>query len=203
MRWLGQQCTGSEAALGQQRQGVFFLPSHIRAIVATIFDENASGAMHAMYRSAKCVELLCETLRLWVTGELVPMPSGSTIPLNEHMRLVEARALIAENYRQKLTITNISRACGLNRSKLTRGFKEVFKATVREVLTGERLSWAAKQLRGSDKSIASICFEAGYTNSASFTRAFTRRFGVPPGKYRQRDEARDMSINPSVRTGVE
>ena len=137
-----------------------------------------------MYRSAKCLELICETLRAWYGGGLTPLVPGTSLSLADSRRLMQARAIIAEDYREKLTLDSISRACGLNRAKLTRGFRELFGCTVSEFLCEVRLVGAAEQLRLTERAISTIGYNAGYDNNASFSRAFSRHFGVAPSVFR-------------------
>ena len=87
------------------------------------------------------------------------------------------------------TLDGISRACGLNRAKLTRGFRDLFGCTIAQALAERRLSHARRMLLSTDKPVSSIGYENGYLNNASFARAFGRRFGVSPSDYRARQVA--------------
>ena len=52
-------------------------------------------------------------------------------------------------------------------------------------LTRQRLSRAAGYLSTTSKSVRQIAHLVGYDNEASFTKAFRRAFGLPPGQYRR------------------
>lgn len=60
-------------------------------------------------------------------------------------------------------------------------FGETVAATVRRL----RLQRAAAELAHTDKSIAKVAERAGYDSQASFTRAFSAAFGLPPATYRE------------------
>jgi AraC family transcriptional activator of pyochelin receptor len=92
--------------------------------------------------------------------------------------------MIEERWHEKLTLETIARACGLNRAKLTRGFRDMFACTIAEALAEQRLRQASRMLLTTDKPVSSIGYENGYLNNASFARAFSRRFGVSPSDYR-------------------
>ena len=47
-----------------------------------------------------------------------------------------------------------------------------------------RLARAARDLRATQASVAQVALSAGYESEYSFSRAFKRGFGVPPGSYR-------------------
>ncbi|MFP5455342.1 MAG: helix-turn-helix domain-containing protein, partial [Alphaproteobacteria bacterium] len=55
---------------------------------------------------------------------------------------------------------------------------------VADALAEKRLECARTMLLSTDLAVASVGYRCGYLNNASFTRAFTRRFGVAPSQYR-------------------
>ncbi|WP_395647879.1 helix-turn-helix transcriptional regulator [Terricaulis sp.] len=160
------------------------LPSALRAIVLAIHDTTLKGETRSVYRLGKAIELLCETIRLQSDGELVAVAGESTLSLADTRRVAAARRMIDERWGEKLTLDLIARACGLNRAKLTRGFRDMFNCTIAEALAERRLAQAKSMLLTTDKPVSSIGYENGYLNNASFARAFGRRFGVSPSDFR-------------------
>lgn len=160
------------------------LPHELRQIVVAIAGCAIEGAARPIYRGGKAIELLCETMRLMRSDALVPLHSPKVASLADARRLIAARRLIDECWHEKLTIDGIARACGLNRVKLTRGFRAMFNATVAEAISERRLAAASQLLCTTDLPISSIGYDSGYLNNASFARAFARRFGVSPSDYR-------------------
>jgi AraC-like DNA-binding protein len=181
-RWLAEFSAGR----GALRLGLFHLPSDLCAIAAKAFHYDLTGAARVAYRTAKGLELLCETARLSVHETLIPLHTGSGLSASDMQRLFCAKRTIAEQFEKKLTLDSIGRACGLNRAKLTRGFKTVFGLSIAEALSEERLLRASALLQTTNKPVSNIGYEAGYLNNASFTRAFARRFGVCPSEFRLR-----------------
>lgn len=174
---------GGEPPTDIDRRG-YHLPSELRAIAMAALHCGLQGEMLMVYRGGKALELLCETVRLRGEGALVPMPSGGALSLADSVRLMDARRLIDERSHEKLTLEAIARACGLNRAKLTRGFREMFACTIAEALAERRLLSASQMLLTTDLPVSSVGYQAGYLNNASFARAFSRRFGVCPTDYR-------------------
>ena len=162
----------------------YHLPSELRAIAIAALHSSLEGEMLLVYRGGKALELLCETVRLRRDAALVPMPAGGALSLADSRRLMEARRLIDERSREKLTLESIARECGLNRAKLTRGFREMFDCTIAEALAERRLASASQLLLTTDLPVSSVGYQAGYLNNASFARAFARRFGACPTDYR-------------------
>lgn len=160
------------------------LPSELRALVLAILDCRLPGEARDTLRLAKSIELLCATFAM-ITGEtLVPADAGGDLNEIDARRIVAARRLIDERWHEKLTLDSIARACGINRAKLTRGFRAMFDTTVAEAIADRRLGGASELLRATDLPVSSIGYRCGYLNNASFTRAFSRRYGVAPTLYR-------------------
>ncbi len=165
------------------RQG-YHLPTELRAILLSLGDSAMTGESRTVYRLAKCIELLCETVRLQRAGALVPFGGDGALSFSDTRRLLEAKRMIDERWAEKLTLATIARSCGLNRAKLTSGFKDLFGCTVAEALAERRLCHASRMLLTTDKPVSAIGYENGYLNNASFARAFARRFGTAPSNYR-------------------
>lgn len=162
----------------------YHLPSCLRAIVLAIADSALTGETLKIYRLGKSIELLCETIRAQAAGDLVALTGEGVFSIDDARRIASARRLIDECWGQKLTLNGIARACGLNRAKLTRGFRDMFGCTIAEAIAERRLSQASLMLRTTDLPVSSIGYENGYLNNASFARAFGRRFGVSPSSFR-------------------
>ncbi|MBM6577493.1 helix-turn-helix transcriptional regulator [Microvirga sp. SRT01] len=158
------------------------LPSELRTLVLAVRDcPFPEPACHTM-RLAKSIELLCATFaRL---DDLVPADGSGELSELDAARLVAARRLIDERWQEKLTLDSIARACGLNRAKLTRGFRTLFNSTVATTIADRRLHGAHGLLLATDLPVSSIGYRCGYRNNASFSRAFTRRFGLAPTRLR-------------------
>ncbi|MDB5364281.1 MAG: hypothetical protein JWM77_208 [Rhodospirillales bacterium] len=162
--------------------GLFHLPSELRVIGVSAIDCALNGNARLAYQAAKGIELLCETV---ANQRLIPLRARNGLSLSDSLRIMAARKMIQEQFGHKLTLQVIGRACGLNRAKLTRGFRELFDCSIAEAIAQERLAQAAQQLRTTDKPIGSVGYAAGYLNNASFARAFAKRFGVTPTSFRR------------------
>lgn len=162
----------------------FHLPPDLRSIALALLHPPAPAEARSTYQLAKSIELLCETLRQFSLGALVPLAADAALSLSDARRILKARALIEARWSEKLTLDQIARDCGLNRAKLTRGFREMFDCSVAEAIAQRRLAEASRLLLTTDRPVSSIGYEAGYLNNASFARAFGRRFGRSPSDYR-------------------
>jgi AraC family transcriptional activator of pyochelin receptor len=172
--------------LGMADGAVYLLPLELRAIAAAIRDCDLPEAAETPYRLAKSIELLCDLLSAHRQGALLPADGAASLTFADCQRVAAARRLIDESWNERLTLDHIARRCGLNRSKLSRGFRELYQCSVSEALAERRLGEARKALIATDLPVGLIGYRSGYLNNASFTRAFGRRFGVSPSDFRSR-----------------
>lgn len=160
------------------------LPTALRVIAAAILDCALPEPWRTTHRAAKSIELLSAAFQHIVQGDLVPLAGGGQLSALDSQRIAAARRMIDERWREKLTLDSIARACGLNRAKLTRGFRDMFACTVADALTDRRLGAARQMLLATDLPVSSVGYQCGYLNNASFTRAFSRQFGTTPSALR-------------------
>lgn len=162
----------------------FHIPAGLRAIAFAVRDCHFSEAARLVYRGAKSIEALCEILRLHDEDELVPFGAAGSLSMADSQRLMVARRFIEDKWAEKITLDTIARACGLNRAKLTRGFRDLFSCSVADAIAEQRLGEAKQMLLVTDLPVSSIGYRCGYLNNASFARAFSRHYGVAPTQYR-------------------
>lgn len=172
------------AALLAEGEGSFHLSAELRAIALALRNPPVAAAARSTYQLAKSIEFLCEAIRQFNAHELAPLIGDGQISPADTRRVMAARQMIDERSAEKLTLDLIARACGLNRSKLTRGFKVLFSCTVAEAIAERRLDLARRMLLTTDKPVSSIGYESGYLNNAAFARAFGRRYGRSPSNFR-------------------
>ncbi len=94
-------------------------------------------------------------------------------------RLNNIRERIDDSFEAQHSIEELARWGGLNRRKLTEGFKLLFGSTVAEYLLRTRMSHAREMLI-SGKSVAAVAASVGYQDRTSFSRAFRRLYGYSP-----------------------
>lgn len=164
--------------------GEWHLPSDVRVIALAIRDCALPMPAQETMRLGKSIELLCTTFEKIGGGSLVPVDGAHELSASEASQIVAARRLIDEHWNEKLTLHTIARECGLNRAKLTRGFRSMFDCSVADAIAERRLGGARQMLLSTDLPVSSVGYACGYMNNASFTRAFSRRYGLAPTKLR-------------------
>ncbi len=88
-------------------------------------------------------------------------------------------------YSEAIHIDDISNSCGLNRSYLSRLFKDATGSSIQEYLMTYRMKTAVKLMKETDKTIQDISLAVGYNDIFTFSKAFKKHYGTPPKEYRK------------------
>jgi AraC-like DNA-binding protein len=83
------------------------------------------------------------------------------------------------------SVDAMARSAGMSRTSFTGRFRATTGEPPMTYLTELRLRRAAGYLSTTTKSVREIAHLTGYGNEASFSKAFSRLFGRPPGEYRR------------------
>ena len=163
----------------------YHLSHELRGVADALLSCEREGEALRAYRMAKSIELLCDAVHAIDTATLVPEIDAPLTAVDTR-RILEARKMIDERWNERLTLAAIARACGLNRAKLTRGFRALYSTSVAEALLERRLGEARRALLTTDLPVGQVAYRNGYLNNASFARAFGRRYGQSPSDCRAR-----------------
>jgi AraC family transcriptional regulator len=83
-----------------------------------------------------------------------------------------------------VSLRALSERAGWSPFHLHRAFRRVVGATPKQYMLRIRLEWACARLVTSRDAIRTIALAAGFGSHEVFTRAFRRRFGCAPARYR-------------------
>ncbi len=100
-----------------------------------------------------------------------------------------SRVVVARHYRRELTLTSVAAVLSCSPRQLQRAYAQ-FGDSFSEDLTARRMA-AAAELLLEQRSIpvASVARIVGYRQPSYFARAFRRRFGCAPARFRERPPA--------------
>jgi AraC-like DNA-binding protein len=105
--------------------------------------------------------------------------------LRERRRLyLQARALVARDYRRELTLADVARALACSERALQRAYAQFGEASFHEDLARRRMAAAARLLAERSIPVREVARLVGYRHTAHFARVFSRRYGLPPARYR-------------------
>lgn len=100
-------------------------------------------------------------------------------------RLARVSAYIHDHLDEDLRIDTLAEIACLSPYHWHRIYHGYFGETVAATVKRLRLQRAAADLAHTNKPISEIAARAHYDSQASFTRAFSAAFGLPPAKYRE------------------
>lgn len=89
------------------------------------------------------------------------------------------------NYPNRISISDVASALGLDRSYFSRMFKQYMEISPQEYLIRLRMKKACEFLMEPNLSISSIAYSVGY-EPFTFSRTFKQIIGVSPTEYRQK-----------------
>lgn len=81
---------------------------------------------------------------------------------------------------------DLARWCDLSHDYFARRFRAAKGLSPRVWLSRLRLAEAARRLQASERSATTIAEELGFEDPRVFNRAFRERYGMPPGRWRER-----------------
>ncbi len=125
--------------------------------------------------------------RLSTFGARVGMGDMRSDTLSARRRLyLLARVVVARHYRRELTLAMVARAVASSPRQLQRAYAQFGETTFREDLLARRMA-AAAELLVEQRAIrvADVARLVGYRQAPHFARAFRRRYGLSPARFRR------------------
>ncbi len=99
--------------------------------------------------------------------------------------LEDAREKIHVELRARPSLSGLAQSVGVHPVTLARAFRGAFGCTVGEYVRRVRIERAAHQLAQTERSLAEIALDAGFSDQSHFSNLFRRHTGLSPFKYRR------------------
>ena len=98
-----------------------------------------------------------------------------------------ARVVVARHYGRALTLSMVARAVSSSPRQLQRAYEQFGEITFQEDLLARRMTAAAELLvKQRSIPVGDVARLVGYRQAAHFARAFRRRYGLSPARFRER-----------------
>lgn len=97
------------------------------------------------------------------------------------------KEIVAAHYYDTLTTAQLAYLCNMSLSTFKRRFLETFRENPATYMRKKKLERAAELLKSSKESIASICYDVGFSNTSNFVKIFSSHFNCTPSAYRKSD----------------
>ena len=101
-------------------------------------------------------------------------------------RLQRVLQFVDENLQSSIALKDLASIASLSPFYFSRAFRRVTGSSPQRYVRQRRLEKAKELLADGSASLADVALTCNFSSQSSFTRAFTRAFGVAPGKYRER-----------------
>lgn len=105
---------------------------------------------------------------------------------NKSDRLAEVFKYVKANYKEEISLDEISKIANLTPTSFCRMFKAKTKKPFVEYLNEIRVSNACKYLIETDLGISEIAYECGYKTASNFNKLFKKLMGTTPKEYRKK-----------------
>jgi AraC-like DNA-binding protein len=93
---------------------------------------------------------------------------------------------LKQHYTQEISLSLLANEVHLNKTYLSRIFKEETGMRVMELLLQQRIQAASDALINSKATISEVCYNSGFNDLSYFYRAFKKSQGLNPGDYRKK-----------------
>jgi AraC-like DNA-binding protein len=160
----------------------------LEGMIREAVEQVRSAAPGGKAIAARLAEVLfTEVLRRYVLS----LPAGRTGWLSAAADPAVGRALAALHAQPERawTLDTLAETAGLSRSTLSERFARCIGQAPMAYLADWRLEIAAETLRTTSRNVLQVAGDVGYESEAAFNRAFKRRFGEPPARYRREHRA--------------
>jgi len=169
--------TNKPAIMGNRS---YAITAGIREIIFQIRDCEYTGALKKAFLEAKVTELLVLQVDQINCAGTARQVSLKQLDIE---KITAVRDMLMNNLYANHSIEQLSKAAGINRTKLQNGFKELFGNTIFGFLTDARMEHARDTiLRGTCDTISEVSTLVGYKNPQHFTTAFKKKFGLLPSE---------------------
>jgi AraC-like DNA-binding protein len=179
---------------------------HIAALRKALGDRQ-SGARYVANVSGQGYCFVAPTLRATLTPSAGNVPlaiptaqfvheNSNLAPLNaarsrsspalDGQRLRRVLEFVEANLETDIRVKDLAYVAALSRFHFSRAFRHATGQTPHRFVRTRRLEKARELLVKGDATLAEIALICNFSSQATFTKAFSRAVGLPPGEYRHR-----------------
>lgn len=105
--------------------------------------------------------------------------------MDHSLIILESIRYIDRNLDRPIGLSNLSEQAHLSKYHFHRLFRKMVGSPVNRYIGARRMERAADELTETEKPILDIAFQYQYGSQEAFTRAFRRKYGITPARYRR------------------
>lgn len=151
-------------------------------LLRTIFSDHEKGDVNQL----RTLRLMLEMWEIIVSHvEISPSSCGSR-RTEEQARLQIMLQFIQDHYREPISLQHIADSVYISKSSALQIFHRGIHQSPVAYLINYRLNCAAQQLSTTERTVAAIAADTGFSSAGYFCRRFRELYGVTPQQYRLR-----------------
>ena len=105
--------------------------------------------------------------------------------MDDNAHVVTAKNFIEGHFTEPITISDVAKHVGLDRSYFSRIFKESTKVSPQEYLMDTRLKQALILVSQTSLPLSQIALKCAFNDYSHFYKAFSKKYGQTPGSFRR------------------
>lgn len=134
------------------------------------------------------IQLLQILNKMVDSADCLPITQAGYINLNKESetdRMGQVYEFVMKNFKEKITLEEVSEIANLSVSAFSRYFKTRVNKSFSDFLSEVRISHACKLLHEEEMNISEISFECGFFTLSNFNKQFKERTGKTPLAYKK------------------
>jgi len=147
-----------------------------------MLDCSYQGVSEQLFLEGKMLELIAHKIAQLDARNQGAEQNQKNLTPSEIEGIRHAAELLSHRLEHPPTMTELSGAIGMCRSKFYRCFETVYGITPFEYLHRRRMETAGQLIREGEFNVTQTAYAVGYSSLSHFTKAFKNYFGVIPSK---------------------
>ena len=174
------------------KAGLVIVGSAKKEIIALMQDSVKAEGLRSIITILSILEILCNY------EEMYPISSNKSLYQSnkeETDRLNKVINYTMKNYKNEITLEEISSIAHLSNTSFCRYFKMMTKKTFHDFLIEIRINHAQRILI-EDMSVTTeaACFDCGFNNRSNFFRHFKKKTGFTPREYKRKYASKNIFV---------
>lgn len=131
----------------------------------------------------KTFGLMYYLLGLFEEHNLFVKPEVAGEAVNRIMKMRLALSYIHRNYKQSISLTELSELLDLKPPSVVKLFKDIINRRPMEYINNYRIQCAMEMLKDSKSSVTSVAYDCGFADVSYFSKVFKKYTGRTPSEY--------------------
>lgn len=163
------------------REAVRFEGEALRELQMLMVAMRWQNNMEQLASLLRMFAIIAATSEKMVVGQRVKHNKGAT-------RLQDVSRFMVNNYQRPISLDEVAKYAGMNRSSFCTFFKREKGKSFFTVLNEYRVDCSCLMLRETGRPIADVCYAVGFNDIPYYNRTFKRLKGLTPKDYRSRHQ---------------